>query len=286
MELSSLIGLAVGIAILAASLGMKQVPLEGLMQPVAWLIVLGGTATACLIHFSAAALANACVQGGQSLFRRPVSLQAHIEDLVEIAQFVRRQGILSLQPLLGPLERQDPYLFKGLTLAMDNTSKAFLKDSLATEVEMVYKNRLQHARVFESAGGYAPTMGLMGALIGLMATVQGLSDLSVLGSGIASAFSATLLGIALANMLLLPMAGKLRESARTEWLQHTISMQAILSIQASEHPLVLQQKLQAFLLDQPLEALADSVRVPTPAEDRLPAAAAERADVPEPAYIG
>ena len=118
---------------------------------------------------------------------------------------------------------------------------------MSTELELSYREALDETRVFEMAAGYAPTMGLIGALLGLMHSLGSFSTASQMGQGVAEAFSATLLGIALANLFLLPVAGRLKQKSRHQWLQKTIIIQAILSIQMNEHPLVLKEKLNSFI---------------------------------------
>jgi chemotaxis protein MotA len=129
---------------------------------------------------------------------------------------------------------------------LDNRTEKFIRESLSTEIEVIYREDMNHARIFETAGGYAPTMGIIGAVIGLICVVQSFQDPSQLGKGVASSFSATLYGVALANLFLLPLAGKLRQRAREDWFIRTLLLEAILSVRLGEHPLLVEERLNAF----------------------------------------
>ena len=243
------IALLSGIIVLVGAMVLAHLPLETLWHPAGWFLVLGGTLCAVLVSFSPQQVRAALGEAFRLKLdkRNKATL---IEDLVDISRFVRQRGSLALQPLLDDLKESQPYLGKGLAALSDNTPADIVNDTLTTELELRYREGLEKARLLESAGGYAPTMGLMGALLGLMQTVQGFQNqlnLHDLGVGVAGAFSATLLGIALANLLLLPLAAKLKERARQQWLNDLLVLQTIQSIQAGEHPLGLQQKLNAYL---------------------------------------
>lgn len=247
MEKSTLIGLIAGLVILGAALALGQVPLTTLLNPEAILVVFGGTLTATLISFNAETLGKAMSALRESLrHQRLMEPQACVSYVMEVSRFVRYEGILSLQPLLSGVEI--PFLRKGLEMVMDNRSEQFIRDRLTTELEVNYREDTEMARVFETAGGFAPTMGIIGAVIGLLHIVQAFDNPAQLGSGVASAFSATLYGLALSNLFLLPMAGKLRQRAREEWFLKTILVEGTLGICAEEHPLLLEEKLQGFLV--------------------------------------
>ena len=130
---------------------------------------------------------------------------------------------------------------------LDTRSEKFIRDSLSTELEVSYRESLDHARVFEAAGGFAPTMGIIGAVIGLIYIVQSFNDPSQLGKGVANAFSATLYGVAIANLFLLPLAGKLRQTAKDEWFMRTLLLEAVLSIHSGEHPMIIEERLNAVV---------------------------------------
>jgi chemotaxis protein MotA len=245
MELSTVSGLGLGLLILVLALLLGHVPPQTLFNPEALLIVFGGTMTATLVSFNQATLMNAlgALRGGTAEGR--MNTRDTIQYVMDVVGFVRDEGILALQPIIESIEI--PFFKKGLNLVLDNRSEKFVRDSLSTEIEVIYRQEMDCARVYETAGGYAPTMGIIGAVIGLIFIVQAFHDPAQLGQGVASAFSATLYGVALSNLFLLPVAGKLRQRARDEWFIRTLLLEAILSIRSGEHPLLIQERLNAFL---------------------------------------
>ncbi len=245
MELSTVAGVGLGLVILALALVLGHVPPQTLLNPEALLIVFGGTVTATVISFNQDTLlgAIAALRGGSSESR--LNTRDTIQYVLEVVSFVRDEGILALQPILDSIEI--PFFRKGLSLVLDNRPEKFVKDSLSTEIEVIFRQNMDYARVFETAGGFAPTMGIIGAVIGLIYIVQSFSDPAQLGQGVASAFSATLYGVAISNLFLLPVAGKLRQRARDEWFTRTLLLEAVLSIRSGEHPLLIEERLNAFM---------------------------------------
>ena len=251
MDLSTIVGLSLGLVILVAALILGNVPMDTLLNPEAILIVFGGTITATLVSFNIETLKAAFgALGRQSKESRmrPTEIASY---MMEVVNFVRDAGVLALQPILESVEF--PFLKKGLCLVLDNRSEKFIRDSLSTEIEVSYRETMDHAKVYETAGGFSPTMGIIGAVIGLIYVVQSFKDPAQLGHGVAAAFSATLYGVALSNLFLLPLAGKLRQQAREEWFLKTMILEGVLSLRAGEHPYILQERMNAFLADNDVE---------------------------------
>lgn len=245
MDLSTSIGLLSGLVILAAALILGNVPASTLLNPEAILIVFGGTLTATLVSFSMQAMGEAVAALRRTSRESRMKPRDIVDYVMDVVGFVRDEGVLALQPLLDSVEY--PFFKKGLGLVLDNRSEKFIRDSLSTEIEVGYRETMDHAKVFETAGGYSPTMGIIGAVIGLIYVVQSFKDPAQLGQGVAAAFSATLYGVALSNLFLLPLAAKLRQRAREEWFIRTMLLEAILSIRAGEHPFIIEERLNAFL---------------------------------------
>jgi chemotaxis protein MotA len=245
MEKATLTGLVLGAVILVACLILGQVPLKVLLKPEALLIVFGGTFTAVLVSFSGRTLDEAFQAAIRCFYRVPYTTAQCVDYLTEIAAFARTQGLLPLQSMIQNIEI--PFLRKGLGLLVDNRPELFVRESLGAEVEMEYRQAMDYARVFEVAGGYAPTMGIIGAVIGLIHVVETFHDPVALGQGVAGAFSATLYGVAISNLFLLPMAGKLRQRARDDWFQKNLILEGLMSIRVGEHPVLLNEKLSAFM---------------------------------------
>ncbi|HEY9746873.1 MAG TPA: MotA/TolQ/ExbB proton channel family protein [Oculatellaceae cyanobacterium] len=244
MDRSTVIGLLLGIVVLAAALALGRVPLSTLLNPEALLVVFGGTLTATLVGFHPKTIWGAWFALRENSPESRMSPQEAIAYVMDVVMFVRDEGILALQSMLDEIEL--PFLRKGLMLVLDNRSERFVRDSLSTELEVAYRTSLDHARVFETAGGFAPTMGIIGAVIGLIYVVQAFQNPGQLGKGVASAFSATLYGVALSNLFLLPLAAKLRQRAKDEWFIRTMLLEAVLSIRSGEHPMLVEERLNAF----------------------------------------
>ena len=258
MEISTVVGLFMGFAVLLAALLLGHVPFAALLNPEAIVIVFGGTLTTILISFSFPTLTGA-IGALQACFnpKRDNSLSEVIDTLVQIAEFIRAEGVLALDPLLQHLD--SPLMRHGLSQLIDNQPEARMRDGLMTEIEVEYREQMDHVRVFEAAGGFAPTMGIIGAVIGLIHTVYTVHDPTQVGQGVGSAFSATLYGVAIANLFLLPIAGKLRQRSRDAWFHNMLILQGLLSIHAGEHPRLLREKLSHFAARN--ERQAQPVRV-------------------------
>lgn len=245
MDLSTVWGLGLGLFILVSALLLGHVPFTTLLNPEALLIVFGGTITATTVSFSQTTLIQTinALRGGT--YEGKMNPRDTINYIMDVVGFVRDAGILALQPMLDSVEI--PFFKKGLNLVLDNRSEKFIRDSLSTETEVIYRQTMDYARVYETAGGFAPTMGIIGAVIGLIHTVDAFHDPTKLGSGVASAFSATLYGVAFSNLFLLPLAGKMRQRARDEWFIRTLMLEGILSIRSGEHPMLIEERLAAFI---------------------------------------
>ncbi|MGE0200532.1 MAG: motility protein A [Candidatus Melainabacteria bacterium] len=245
MDKASVIGLGGGALVLAGALLLAQVPAAILLQPEALLMVFGGTLCATLVSFPGRILSATPDAFRKGLLQTAYNPLETSQELIQIAHFVRFEGPLPLQTMIA--EVGQPVLRKGLSLIVDNSNEALVQHSLATEIEVIYRQAQEEARVFETAGGYAPTMGIIGAVIGLIHVIHDFHNPTLLGEGVAAAFSATLYGVALANLILLPMASRLRQQARDEYFINTLILEGILSIHRGEHPLLLEEKLNAFV---------------------------------------
>lgn len=245
IDFTALSGLIFGLIIIVAGIAMGQVPLSTILNPEAILVVFGGTLTATLVSFDQNTLSRAIDAMVRCFYKQQLTIGECVTYMMDVVSYVRKQGVLSLNSTLGHIDI--PFLKKGLSLVIDNRDEQFIRNSLSTELEVVYREEMDYARVFETAGGYAPTMGIIGAVIGLIHVVSSFDDPAQLGMGIAQAFSATLYGVALANLLLLPLAGKLKQKARDQWLMKTLLLEGIVSIRNEEHPYLVEEKLTAFL---------------------------------------
>jgi chemotaxis protein MotA len=175
----------------------------------------------------------------------PLDLNARVTELVHYAEQARRDGLLALDEQLGGIE--DPYTRKGLQLVVDGTDPDLVADVLEAENDAMRKRHSAATQPFEKAGGYAPTMGIIGTVFGLVHVLSNLSRPETLGPSISAAFIATLLGISSANIVYLPIAARLKQLSQAELHFRNMTLEGILAIQAGDNPRVVQEKLTAYV---------------------------------------
>ncbi len=245
MDFGTLIGLVLGLVIVSVSLLIGGVPIQTIIQPEAILVVFGGTLTALLINYSPADIHSALFMMTKALRTEDLEAEEVIDYIVDAAIYIRSKGLLAVQPLLSHVDI--PYLQIGLQMIVDNQPTDHIRSQLQTELEVSYRRQNQLAKIYETAGGFAPTMGIIGAIIGLIQIMNMLKAPDQLGHGIAQAFIATLYGVGAANLLLLPLAGKLKQRAKDEWFLKSIMLHGILSIREGHHPNRIKEELDAYL---------------------------------------
>ncbi len=255
MDWTSVIGIILAFGAVLVGAMMEGLGPESLLQVTAALIVIGGTIGATLLSHPAIEL----VDFGKyfiSIFlpqkEKPVEI---IEFLVGLALKARKEGILALQNDIKDID--DPFLKKGLELMTDGTDPQLLRDLLETELGM-FEDEIGHsAKVGESFGALAPTIGIIGAVLGLIHVMQNLNDPEKLGGGIAVAFVATVYGVGAANLLFLPVASKIKFKGKASVVAREMMIEGILSIQAGESPNFIKEKLKVFLPASVAQALTD-----------------------------
>jgi chemotaxis protein MotA len=176
---------------------------------------------------------------------KAVASDALVDDIVKLAEKARREGLLALEDAMKDVE--NPFLKKGLQLAIDGTDSDELSTILEAEVDAKRKADKAAAKIFEGMGGYAPTIGIIGTVIGLVHVLENLSDPSKLGHLIAGAFVATLWGVMSANVMWLPMGNKLKRLSEIECAQMELVIAGIINIQAGANPRLVAQKLRSLL---------------------------------------
>src|SRR5262245_6118880 len=256
MKASSIIGL--GIAVLRLFLGpsMEGSNPMAIINPSAMLIVLCGTLGATIIGANFDAVKQ-IPKSYMKVFNSPVQdLNALVKELVGYAESARRDGLLALDEQTGSIE--DPFTRKGLQLVVDGTDPDLVADILEAETTAMKKRHATGRQPFEKAGGYAPTMGIIGTVFGLIHVLANLDAPETLGPSISSAFIATLIGVASANVIYLPVATKLKQISEEELHARALIVEGILSIQAGDNPRVVQEKLITFVPPAQREAEGDS----------------------------
>jgi chemotaxis protein MotA len=215
-----------------------------LVQPTAALIVFGGTLAATLISYAPGAVFDAAREALRSFVRHEDDLAGLSSQLVEMAVRAHRGGVLSLEAELETVD--DEFLRNGLSLAVDGVEPALLRDLLTTELRARETIDDEAARIFESAAGYAPTFGILGAVLGLIHVMRSLATPGALGEGVAVAFVATVYGVGLANLLLLPLAGRLRERVLAAGRRRELILEAVVALRGRMHPRLLAQTMRGL----------------------------------------
>ncbi|WP_249870263.1 flagellar motor stator protein MotA [Oceanobacillus saliphilus] len=254
MDRTSIIGLILGIIAVGAGMVLKGVNVMALVNPAAILIILLGTVAAVTIAFPSSTLKKV-----PALFKILFTEQNQTDtkDLIEMfsewADQTRKEGILTLEQKVADVK--DPFLSSGLQLAIDGQPPDFIKDIMLEKIDAMEQRHEEGASIFSQAGTYAPTLGVLGAVIGLIAALSDMSDIDALGNAISAAFIATLLGIFTGYVLWHPFANKLREKSKKEVLQKEIMVEGILSITTGDSKMIVREKLGSLLSTKELAAM-------------------------------
>jgi len=245
MDILSFAGIILAfVAILGANL-LDGGHLEQLFQLTAFLIVVGGTVGAVMLQTSFPVFMRAITMV-RWIFKPPqIDIESTVEKLVLWSQMSRREGLLALEDIAETEE--DIFPRKGLQLLVDGNEPDSIRNVMETEIGIMEAFELQAAKVYEFMGGYSPTVGILGAVMGLIHVMNNLADPEKLGAGIATAFVATIYGVGLANLLLLPIAGKLKNVVNRQMMQYEMMMEGIVSIAEGENPRNIESKLQSYL---------------------------------------
>src|SRR5271168_527978 len=245
LDKASFIGIVLALGGILAGLLLEGGTMSQVLQPTAAIIVFGGTLGAVMLQFPLPIILLAFRQLG-SVFvnpqRDPLGI---IRQLVQYAQKARREGIVSLDAELTQIE--DPFLRKSIMLAVDGTEPQELRKMMELELDNQAEYEEQVPQVFESAGGFAPTVGIIGAVLGLIQVMQHLDKIDEVGRGIAVAFVATIYGVGSANLLYLPVAGKMKLRIREEQIAREMTLEGVASILEGMNPRILEVKLLGFL---------------------------------------
>ena len=245
MDLLSLIGLILAlVAIIGGSL-LKGSGLAALWSGAAFVIVIVGTIAATMLQTPLDAMARAIRITRWIIRPPPYADQAMVEKIIEWSKVARTSGLLGLESFQE--EEQDSFVAKALQLLVDGSEPDAIQTIMEVEVSTREESDLAAAKVYESLGIYAPTMGIIGAVMGLIAVMQNLSDPEYLGRGIAVAFVATIYGIASANLLFLPIAGKLKGIIQRQTRTREMVVEGIVSIARGENPRNIENKLNGFI---------------------------------------
>lgn len=254
MDKSSFGGVLLAVVGILAGLIMEGGNLGQILQPTAAMIVLGGTMGAVLLQFPI----NTVIAAFRSLgnvFGAPRKQNNELINLLlSFANKARRNGVVSLDADLKTIH--DPFLRRALMLAVDGTEPSELRKIMQVSMDSTMEREEQLPMVFESAGGFCPTIGILGAVIGLIQVMQHLDNMQEVGRGIAVAFVATIYGVGLANLFFLPFAGKMRIRIRDGQRHREMMLEGVISIIEGMNPRMLEVKLGGFLHGAPNETPA------------------------------
>jgi chemotaxis protein MotA len=247
MDKATVGGLILAVVGILAGLLIEGGSVSQIMQPTAAMIVFGGTIGATMINFPMPVVMAAFGSLMRVFFDKDVDSLGLIKEMVGYANKARKEGIVSLDSELEKIA--DPFLKKALMLAVDGTESEELRKMMELELDNQSEHEENIPKVFEAAGGFAPTIGIIGAVLGLIQVMQHLDNITEVGRGIAVAFVATIYGVASANLLFLPAAGKLKLRLRKGQVQKEMMIEGVISILEGMNPRMLEAKLQGFLAE-------------------------------------
>ena len=245
MDKISIIAIIGGLTAILAGQALEGGHIGSLVQLTAFMIVIGGTISAVMLQSTPRQFVTG-VKMAKWVFVPPqLDQEKVIRDIINWSQTARRSGLLALENNIGA--QKDPFTRKALQMLVDGTEPATLRSVMEVEISMFEHARKQAARIWESAGGYAPTMGILGAVLGLIHVMENLADPTKLGAGIAVAFVATVYGVGSANLLFLPMASKLKHLIASEVALKELVVEGLVAIANGENPRIIESRLLGFL---------------------------------------
>ena len=245
MDIATILGVVLALGSIIGGQALEGGHLGSIMQLTAFIIVIGVTVGACCVQNPLSVVIKAV--GALSLaFAGPhFDKKGTIKFILDLANVSRKQGLLALEGKLKDIK--DPFMSKGVQLIVDGTEPKMVHEILEIEVEQHEEEGVLAAKVWEAAGGYAPTVGILGAVLGLIHVMENLADPSKLGGGIAVAFVATVYGVGAANLFFLPLANKIKMKLKEEAGSRNMVIMGLVGLAQGENPRLLQEKLESFL---------------------------------------
>jgi chemotaxis protein MotA len=258
VDKSSFAGMMVAVGGILLGLTLEGGRGGQILQPTAALIVFGGTLGAIMIQFPLGIVLAAGASLFQVFFENGENPLRVVKAMVGYAQKARKGGIVSLDSELVNID--DPFTKKTLMLAVDGTEPGEIRSIMELELDNEAERDENVPKVFESAGGFSPTVGIIGAVLGLIQVMQHLDNISEVGRGIAVAFVATIYGVGAANLFFLPAAGKLKIRYREAQLRHEIALEGVVSILEGMNPRMVETKLLSFISEAQQKESAKGVK--------------------------
>jgi chemotaxis protein MotA len=243
-DFATLAGLALGVGGILGGLMLEGGQIREIVAPTALVIVLGGTLGAVMISTPGRVLRRGMRSLAQVFLEKAEDPARMIDQIVDYSTKARKNGIVALEQIAD--EEPDPFLRKALNLAVDGTDLQELRKMMELEIEIEEQSSESEARIFEGAGGYSPTIGIIGAVLGLIQVMKDLADIEKVGHGIATAFVATIYGVAFANLFFLPVAGKMKARAQQKSQMRELILEGVIGIVEGLNPKLIRTKLEAY----------------------------------------
>lgn len=244
MDFATIIGVVLSFVLMIIAI-LQGGPLTLFVNIPSVIIVVGGTVGATLVHYPFSDVFKAMAVGSKTVMHKSEPMNGVIAQLLEYANKARKEGILSLQSVMNDVS--DPFLLKGLQMAVDGQGPDDLKEMLEREIEYIQERHESGADIFVAMGAYAPALGMIGTLIGLVQMLQTMNDPSSIGPAMAVALLTTLYGAVIANVVCIPMAGKLKIRSQAEVLHKSLVAEGLRLLLLGENPRLIEQKLHAFV---------------------------------------
>jgi len=253
MDVTSVVGLLFAISAILGGQALEGGSIRSILQATAALIVLGGTLGACMLQFPLSIVITSFKSVVKVFVEPKINNREVIAEIIRFANKARREGIISLEKETD--DASDPFLKRALTMAVDGVEPKILRETMELEIQNIEEEMEHPIKFWEAAGGYSPTIGILGAVLGLIHVMENLNDPTKLGGGIAVAFVATVYGVGLANLVYLPIAGKLKLRTKTQMVAKEIMLYGVISILEGENPRLIEDKLKSFLSQREQETV-------------------------------
>lgn len=245
MDIATIIGVVLALGSIVGGQALEGGHLGSILQLTAFVIVMGGTFGALFVQHPLSIVFKGFGMLSLTIGGPHHDVKGTIAKILDLANVSRKQGLLALENKMK--EIKDPFFRKGVQLIVDGTDPKVVHEILEIEVEHHEEQGVLAAKVWEAAGGYAPTVGILGAVLGLIHVMENLADPSKLGGGIAVAFVATVYGVGAANLFFLPMANKIKIKLKEEAQARTVIIMGLVGLAQGENPRLLQEKLESYL---------------------------------------
>jgi chemotaxis protein MotA len=270
-DLASLAGLVVAFGGILGGLLIEGGKIKDITQFTAALIVLGGTTGAVMVSTPLSTLIGGVKRLKGVFFSAQVEVDGMIDEVIGFATKARKNGLVSLEQEAFAID--DPFLKKALTLAVDGTDLQEIRKMLELEIELEEHHAEAEAKVFECAGGYSPTVGIIGAVMGLIQVMKNLANIDEVGHGIAVAFVATVYGVGVANLLLLPAASKIKSRISAETQRKELILEGVAGIVEGLNPKLIRSKLESYSHEKGREKKKDGKKAEKPKGSETPVGA-------------